>query len=173
MHLSELLNQCPNVTLQSDRRRLRRHCLASSRKRVMYATWNILTASHIQKHTVGDWDSRGRGKGADGNFRTPTCIACLVGVRKGRGRKFRLRAHNNTIFLGTCYLLEAGEGWCNSFFPREFFLCPPPISCRKNVTLPLVWPKIVMTLPTLKDMTGIIERDQLLPCDEGRRQYDI
>ena len=30
-----------------------------------------------------------------------------------------------------------------------------------------------MTLPTLKDMTGIIKRDQLLPCDEGRRQYDI
>ena len=30
-----------------------------------------------------------------------------------------------------------------------------------------------MTLPTLKDMTGIIKRDQLLPCDEGRRQYYI
>ena len=30
-----------------------------------------------------------------------------------------------------------------------------------------------MTLPTLKDMAGIIKRDQLLPCDEGRRQYDI
>ena len=30
-----------------------------------------------------------------------------------------------------------------------------------------------MTLPTLKDMTGIINRDQLLPCDEGRHQYDI
>ena len=30
-----------------------------------------------------------------------------------------------------------------------------------------------MTLPTLKDITGIIERDLLLPCDEGRRQYDI
>ena len=30
-----------------------------------------------------------------------------------------------------------------------------------------------MTLPTLKDMTGIIKRDQLLPCDEGRHQYDI
>ena len=28
-------------------------------------------------------------------------------------------------------------------------------------------------LPTLKDMTGIINRDQLLPCDGGRRQYDI
>ena len=131
--------------------------MAFSRKRVMYAAWNILTASHIQKHTVGDWDSRGRGqprpqgfflrekpwgrgwgrgKGADGNFRTPTCIACLVGVRKGRGRKFRLRAHNNTIVLGTCYLLEAEEGWCNSFFPGEFFLCPPPISCRKKCNPP-------------------------------------
>ena len=30
-----------------------------------------------------------------------------------------------------------------------------------------------MTLPTLEDITGIIERDLLLPCDEGRRQYDI
>ena len=30
-----------------------------------------------------------------------------------------------------------------------------------------------MTLPALKDITGIIERDLLLPCDEGRRQYDI
>ena len=30
-----------------------------------------------------------------------------------------------------------------------------------------------MTLPTVKDMTRIIRRDQLLPCDEGRRQYDI
>ena len=32
-----------------------------------------------------------------------------------------------------------------------------------------------MTLPTLKDMIGIItiKRDQLLPYDEGRRQYDI
>ena len=28
-------------------------------------------------------------------------------------------------------------------------------------------------LPTLKDMTGIINRDQLLPCDGGRRQYDF
>ena len=44
---------------------------------------------------------------------------------------------------------------------------------KKNVTLPFVWPKIVMTLPTLEDITGIIERDLLLPCDEGRRQYDI
>ena len=58
-------------------------------------------------------------------------------------------------------------------FPGEFFLCPPPISCRKNVALLLVWPKIVMTLPTLKDMIGIIKRDQLLPYDKGRRQYDI
>ena len=33
--------------------------------------------------------------------------------------------------------------------------------------------QIVMTLPTLKGMTGIIKRDQLLPCDEVRRQYDI
>ena len=36
------------------------------------------------KHTVGDRDSRGRGRGVDGNFRTPTCIACLV-EREGEG----------------------------------------------------------------------------------------
>ena len=66
-----------------------------------------------------------------------------------------------------------GGGLVQFFFPRWILLCPPPISCRKNVTLPLVWPKIVMTLPTLKDMTRIIKRDWLLPCDERRRQNDI
>ena len=86
------------ITLQSDRRR--RHRLASSRKFSMYATWNILTASNIQKHTVGDRDSRGRSRGADGNFRTPKWIACLVSARKGRGRKFRLRAHTALIWSG-------------------------------------------------------------------------
>ena len=30
-----------------------------------------------------------------------------------------------------------------------------------------------MSLPTLKDMTGVIKRDQFLPSDEGRRQCDI
>ena len=55
----------------------------------------------------------------------------------------------------------------------NFFYALPQFPAEKNVTLPLAWPKIVMTLPTLKDMTGIIKRDQLLPCDEGRRQYDI
>ena len=54
-----------------------------------------------------------------------------------------------------------------------FFMLSPNYLQKKNVTLPFVWPKIVMTLPTLKDITGIIERDLLLPCDEGRRQYDI
>ena len=63
-----------------------------------------------------------------------------------------------------------GEGWCNSFFPGELFYALPQFPADKNVTLPLVCPKIVMT--TLKDMTGIFKRDQLLPCAEGRRQYD-
>ena len=40
----------------------------------------------------------------------------------------------------------------------------PNFQQKKNVPLPLVWPKKVMTLPTLKDMTGIIKRDRLLPC---------
>ena len=59
------------------------------------------------------------------------------------------------------------------FFQVNFFYALPQLPAEKNVTLPLVWPKIVMTLSALKDMTGIIERDLLLPCDEGRRQYDI
>ena len=40
----------------------------------------------------------------------------------------------------------------------------PSPSTEKTVTFHLVWPKNVMTLPTLKDMTGIIKRDQLSPC---------
>ena len=44
------------------------------------------------------------------------------------------------------------------FFSRWiFFYALPQLPAEKNVTLPLVWPK----------------RDLLLPCDEGRRQYDI
>ena len=50
-----------------------------------------------------------------------------------------------------------GRSWCN-FFPREFFfqaLSQFPV--EKTVTLPLVWPKKVMTFPMLKDMTAIIK----------------
>ena len=75
--------------------------------------------------------------------------------------------------LGTCHLLEGGRAGAILFSQVNFFYALPQFPAEKNVTLPLVWPKIVMTLPTLKDMTGIIKRDQLLPCDEGRRQYDI
>ena len=50
------------------------------------------------------------------------------------------------------------------FFPGEFFYALPQFPAEKIVTFPLVWPKKVMTLPTLKDMTGIIKRDRLLPC---------
>ena len=50
------------------------------------------------------------------------------------------------------------------FFPGEFFYALPQLPAERIVTLPLVWPKKVMTLPTLKDMTGIIKRDRLLPC---------
>ena len=39
-------------------------------------------------------------RGAEGNFRTPTYIACLLGVRKGRTRKFRLRAHTALTWQG-------------------------------------------------------------------------
>ena len=50
------------------------------------------------------------------------------------------------------------------FFPGEFFYALPQFPAEKIVTFPLVWPKKVMTLPTLKDTTGIIKRDRLLPC---------
>ena len=52
------------------------------------------------------------------------------------------------------------------------FVLLPRFPAKKCTPL-LVWPKMVMTLPTLTDMTGIIKRNQLLPCDEGRCQYDI
>ena len=55
----------------------------------------------------------------------------------------------------------------------NFFCALPQFPAEKNVTLPLVWPKIVMTLPTLKGMTGIIKEINFLPCDEGRGQYNI
>ena len=59
------------------------------------------------------------------------------------------------------------------FSQVNFFYTLPQFPAEKNVILPLVWPKIVMSLPTLKDMTGVIKRDQFLPYDEGRRQCDI
>ena len=59
------------------------------------------------------------------------------------------------------------------FSQVNFFYALPQFPAEKNVILPLVWPKIVMSLPTLKDMTGVIKRDQFLPYDEGRRQCDI
>ena len=46
----------------------------------------------------------------------------------------------------------------------------PNVLQKKNVTLPLVWHKIVMSLPTLKDVTRIIKRDQLLLCAFHRRK---
>ena len=44
------------------------------------------------------------------------------------------------------------------FFPRNFFFqALPQFPTEKTVTLPLVWPKKVMTFSMLKDMTGIIK----------------
>ena len=60
--------------------------------------------------------------------------------------------------------IRGGEGLVQCFLPGEFFSCPSPISCKKNVTPPppFVRPKKVMSLPTQKDMTGIINKgDQL------------
>ena len=57
------------------------------------------------------------------------------------------------------------------FSPVNFSYALPQLHAEKMY--PLVWPKIVMSLLTLKDMTGVIKRDQFLPYDEGRRQYDI
>ena len=71
------------------------------------------------------------------------------------------------------YQRGGGRAGAILFSQVNYFYALPQFPAEKTVTLPLVWPKIVMTLPTLKDMAGIIKRDQLLPCDEGRRQYDI
>ena len=55
-----------------------------------------------------------------------------------------------------------GEGWYNVFSDMNFFLPFPNFLQKKTVTLPLVSTKKIMSLPTLKDMTGIINKqDQL------------
>ena len=71
--------------------------------------------------------------------------------------------------------IDRGRAGAILFSQVNFFYALPLFPAEKNVTLPLVWSKIVMTLPTLKNMIGIItiKRDQLLPYDEERRQYDI
>ena len=76
-------------------------------------------------------------------------------------------------FKGPVIYQRGGRAGAILFSQVNYFYALPQFPAEKTVTLPLVWPKIVMTLPTLKDMAGIIKRDQLLPCDEGRRQYDI
>ena len=57
-----------------------------------------------------------------------------------------------------------GEGgWYNVFSQMNFFLPYPNfLQKKKTVTLPLVWPKKVMSLPTLKDMTRIINKQDEL-----------
>ena len=58
-----------------------------------------------------------------------------------------------------------GEGWCNFFSQVNFFMpfrCnPPPHMAQKSYD-----PRH----STLKDMTGIIKRDQLLPCAVHNRK---
>ena len=81
------------------------------------------------------------------------------------------RAYCNSTKLNTLLLtlhirdlsfIRGREGWYNVFSQVNFFLPFPNFLQKKTVTLPLVWPKKVMSLPTLKDMTGIINKlDQL------------
>ena len=81
------------------------------------------------------------------------------------------RAYCNSTKLNTLLLtlhirdlsfIRGREGWYNFFFSGEFLSALPQFPAKKTVTLPLVWPKKVMSLPTLKDMTGIINKlDQL------------
>ena len=63
---------------------------------------------------------------------------------------------------GTCHLLEAGRAGTILCSRVNFFYALPQFPAEKNVTLLLVRPKIVMTLPKLKDMRGIIKRDILV-----------
>ena len=78
-------------------------------------------------------------------------------------------------YLWIKHLSLGGGGRASAilFSQVNFFYALPQSPAEKNVILPLVWPKIVMSLPTLKDMRGVIKRDQFLPYDEGRRQCDI
>ena len=80
-----------------------------------------------------------------------------------------------SYYLWIKHLSLGGGGRAGAilFSQVNFFYALPQFPAEKNVILPLVWPKIVMSLPTLKDMTGVIKRDQFLPYDEGRRQCDI
>ena len=66
------------------------------------------------------------------------------------------------IHIRDLSFIRGGEGWYNVFSQVNFFSALPQFPAKKTATLPLVWPKKVMSLPTLKDMTGIInKRDQL------------
>ena len=86
----------------------------------------------------------------------------------------KLSWNRKVSFQGTCHLLEGGRAGAILFSQVNFFYALPQFPAEKHNPPPqLLWPKIVMTLPTLKDMTGIIKRDQLLPSDEGRHQYDF
>ena len=80
----------------------------------------------------------------------------------------------NHLLRGTCHLLEVvggGVGKQVQFFSQgNFSYAFPQFPAEKTVTLPLVWPKKVMTFLMLKDMTGIIKRDQLLPCAVHNRK---
>ena len=74
---------------------------------------------------------------------------------------------NSTHFSSHIYIrdlsfIRGGKGWYNVFSQVNFFLPFPNFLQKKTVNLPLVWPKKDMSLLTLKDMTGIINRrDQL------------
>ena len=74
---------------------------------------------------------------------------------------------NSTYFYSCIHIrdlsfMRGGEGWYNVFSQVNFFLPFPNFLQKKTVNLPLVWPKKVMSFPTLKDMAGIInKRDQL------------
>ena len=67
-----------------------------------------------------------------------------------------------TLHIRDLSFIRGREGWYNFFLSGEFLSALPQFPAKKTVTLPLVWPKKVMSLPTLKDMTGIINKlDQL------------
>ena len=72
---------------------------------------------------------------------------------------------NSTRFYSHTHLLEAGRGWYNVFSQVNFFPALPQFPAKKMYPpppAPFVRPKKVMSLPTQKDMTGIINKgDQL------------
>ena len=67
-----------------------------------------------------------------------------------------------------------GGGKLVQFFsPGKIFYALPQFPAEKNCNHPPCMAQKVMTYPMLKDMTGIIKQDQLLPCAVHNRMQTL